>query len=111
MSTNPEPLPVEGDELAERIDALQRSIEWRRAGLLAQTLRKLNAWRDRTRSDADQESPDWKPPRPPNRTSYRGWKPDNSSSGCSARLTPPPPPRVSRPATGWPASWTARWPT
>ena len=54
MSTTPEPLPVEGDELAERIDALQRSIEWRRAALLAQTLRKLNAWRDRTRSDADQ---------------------------------------------------------
>ena len=55
MSTTPEPLPVEGDELAERIEALQRSIEWRRAALLAQTVRKLNAWRDRTRSDADQQ--------------------------------------------------------
>ena len=54
MSTTPEPLPVEGDELAERIDALQRSIEWRQAALLAQTVRKLNAWRDRTRSDADE---------------------------------------------------------
>ena len=55
MSTNPEPLFVESDELAERIEALRRSIEWRRAALLAQTLRKLNAWRDRTRSDADQQ--------------------------------------------------------
>ena len=54
MSTTPEPWPVEGDELAERIDALQRSIEWRQAALLAQTLRKLNAWRDQTRSDAEE---------------------------------------------------------
>jgi len=52
MST-PEPLPVEGSDLDERIDALHRSIEWRRAALLVQTLRKLNAWRDKTRSDAD----------------------------------------------------------
>lgn len=51
MST-PEPLPVEGSDLDERIDALQRGIEWRRAALLVQTLRKLNAWRERTRSDA-----------------------------------------------------------
>ena len=51
MST-PEPLPVEGSDLDERIDALHRSIEWRRAALLVQTLRKLNAWRHRTRSDA-----------------------------------------------------------
>lgn len=51
MST-PEPLPVTGSELDERIVALQRSIEWRSSELLVQTLRKLNAWRDRTRSDA-----------------------------------------------------------
>ena len=54
MST-PEPLPVEGSDLDERIDALQRSIEWRRTALLAQTLRKLNAWRDKTRSDAAEQ--------------------------------------------------------
>ena len=51
MST-PEPLPVEGSDLDERIAALQRSIEWRSSELLVQTLHKLNAWRDRTRSDA-----------------------------------------------------------
>ena len=34
---DPDPLPIEGDELAERIEALQRSIEWRRAALFAPT--------------------------------------------------------------------------
>ena len=53
MSTNSRPLDDESDDLAEQIEALQRSIEWRRTALLVQTLRKLNAWRDQTRSDAN----------------------------------------------------------